>query len=103
MDDSSFRTPLTLVGRYVELVPLSVDHAEELWRALRDPEVSRWLRRPLGRTLDEVAASIRTLHAEAAAGRRLPVAIRLRAGGRVVGTTGFGPFDRRSGVVEIGG
>ncbi len=103
MDEGSFRGPIHLVGHHVELEPLSVEHAADLARALRDPEVSRLLRNPPGRTPDELAEWIRRLLARQAEGRTVALAIRLRPTGPTVGTTQFQPVDPSSGVVEIGG
>ncbi len=102
MDESSFRSPLALTGRFVELVPLSVDHAEPLAALLRGPAIVRtgWIR--FGRTGAGAAEAIRAVLAEQAAGRAQAVAICSRTGGRILGATGFGPIDRPNGVVEIG-
>lgn len=103
MREESFRTPLRLSGQFVELVPLSVDHAPELTWAIRDPEVMRFFRAPLGLTVEEVEASIRGLLAQQAAGTDLPFATVLRASGRTIGMTRYLRVDRRSNGVEIGG
>jgi N-acetyltransferase len=101
--DSSFRVPLRLTGRFIELVPLSVEHAPELTWALRDPEVSRFLRWPVGSTVEEVEETIRGLLAKQEAGTDLPFATVLRATGRTIGTTRYLRIDRPSHGVEIGG
>ncbi|HTS32550.1 MAG TPA: GNAT family protein [Thermoplasmata archaeon] len=103
MEESSFRTPVRLEGRFVELVPLSVEHVPELTWALRNPEVTRLFREPPGSTVDQVEGAVRGLLAQQAAGSDLSFATVLRASGRAIGMTRFLRIDRRSDAVEIGG
>jgi hypothetical protein len=35
-------TPVTLEGRHVRLVPLTVEHVPALWEAGNDPDIWRW-------------------------------------------------------------
>jgi N-acetyltransferase len=101
--DSGFRTPVRLTGRYVELVPLSVEHAPELTWAFRDPELRRFLRDPVGRSVEESEEMIQTLLTRQAEGTDLPFATVLRTSGRPIGMTRFLRIDRASRNVEIGG
>ncbi len=103
MRPESFRPPLTLRGRDVELVPLEVAHAAALWEAGRDPEVSRYLVQAVGPALEDVRALIEDLLARQAAGTDLPFSIRPRAGGAPIGATRFLRIDRENDAVEIGG
>ncbi len=103
MDDGSFRPPVTLKGRYVELVPTERAHAAETWETLTDPDVTRYLRMgPVGsladmeRVLDDLLAGQRQ-------GTDLPFTTRLRATGRAIGMTRFLRIDRPNQWVEIGG
>jgi N-acetyltransferase len=101
--EESFRTPLVLRGQFVELVPLTVDHAPELAYALRDPETTRWFREPVAPGVAGVEASIRTVLDRQGTGTDLAFAVVLRATGRAIGTTRYLRIDRRSDLVEVGG
>jgi len=98
-----FRSPLALSGRYIELVPLSLDHAAELARAAADPEVGRFLRDPPGPTEAITAALIRLVLADQANGTDLAFATRLRPAGPAIGMTRYLRIDRPNHAVEIGG
>jgi RimJ/RimL family protein N-acetyltransferase len=98
-----FRPPVTLTGRWVQLVPLSVDHAHALRLAARDPEVRRFLLHGPGETLEDLRASIDYRLDEQKAGTGLPFTVVLRSGDRPVGMTGFLHIDRTNLSVEVGG
>ena len=95
--------PVTLTGRYVELVPLEPAHATGLHRAARDPEVGRFLVAPVGATVTQAEALVGLLLSRQAAGTDLPFTTRLRADGRIVGMTRFLHIDPENDSVEIGG
>jgi len=95
--------PVTLTGRYVELVPLAPAHAAGLLHAARDPEVGRFLVAPVGPTLAEAEGLVRLLLARQAAGSDLPFATCLRADGRLVGMSRYLHIDPENDSVEIGG
>jgi RimJ/RimL family protein N-acetyltransferase len=86
-------------GAHVALVPLSLEHAEDLLEAARDPEIWRYLLVPQPRSLVDMREWIsRALASE----DHLPFAIVRRADQKVVGTTRYleiRPYDR---VLEIG-
>lgn len=103
MRPDRFRSPVTLPGTYVELVPLERSHAPALLHAARDPEVQRYLARPVGASLDEVDATVELLLGRQAQGTDLPFATRLRSSGAVVGMTRFLRIDRENDTVDIGG
>jgi N-acetyltransferase len=103
MRPERFRPPITLRGRYVDLVPLERAHAPELLAALRDPAVQRYLARPVGTTLAEVEATVDFLLAHQAAGTDVPFATRLRSSRTVVGMTRFLRLDPENDSVDIGG
>ncbi len=99
--------PLTLTGRFVELVPLSIDHVDELAAAAAEDRATYgWTIVPDG--ADAMARSIDALLADAAAGAIVPFAQRRVADGRAVGCTRFlelrWPLGRADpDEVEIGG
>ena len=103
MRDASFRPPVSLQGRYVELVPLELAHAPELLRFARRPEVTQYLRTgPIG-TVATMEAVVRDLLEEQARGNDLPFATRLLRSHRLVGMTRFLRIERADDTVEIGG
>jgi N-acetyltransferase len=103
MDDASFRRPVTLTGRYVELVPLERAHAAETWRIARAPEVTRYLRAGPVNSEEDMLRTIDDLLAGQERGTDLPFTTRLRPGGRAIGMTRYLRIDRPNRWVEIGG
>lgn len=109
-------TPVTLEGRHVRLVPLTLQHVPALAAAAagqRDTYGWTWV--PDGEA--ETVAYVTTILAERDAGRGLPFATTLRESGKVIGATRYlnieywawppeNPNQRGASVpdaVEIGG
>jgi N-acetyltransferase len=103
MRPDSLRTPLTLSGRHVELVPLERAHAEALLPAAQDPAVGQYLRDPPGPARAQMDDLIGRLLQDQAAGSALPFTTRLLPDHRAVGMTRFLRIDRENQWVEIGG
>ena len=103
MNSESFRSPLTLSGRYVELVPLEAAHREGLRAAGNDPAVGRFLRHGPGRTLEDIDGLIAANLRDQAAGTDLPFTTRSLPDHRIVGMTRYLRVDRPNQGVEIGG
>jgi N-acetyltransferase len=103
MRPESFRSPVTLEGRFVRLVPLSANDRDALWKAGADPEVSRFMLHGPGTTLEEMDALISFLLAQQAAGSDLPFTTVRSEDGRPVGMTRFLHIDRENDAVEVGG
>lgn len=102
MAASEFRTPITLRGRYVDLVPLSASHIEGLAYAGRDPEVWRLLRVGPGGTVRETTDLVEELLAEQSQGEVLPFTVVARWDERPLGIFRYlhiGRYDRK---VETG-
>jgi RimJ/RimL family protein N-acetyltransferase len=87
-----------LKGQRVRLEPLSLDHAEGLFEAGRDPEVWTWLSGPQPQSLDDVRADITKTLAQP---DRVAWA-QLDAGGRVAGTTSYYEIEPRNRNLYIG-
>jgi len=98
-----FRPPVTLTGRWVRHVPLTLDHAPALREACRDPEVRRHLLHGPGETLEQMRALIAYRLEQQRLAVDLPFATILRATDRPVGMTGFIHIDRTNQSVEVGG
>ena len=93
--------PVTLRGTHVDLVPLAVEHADDLRDAVRDGELWRlWytsVPEPAG-----MEAEIARRLALQAAGSMLPFAVVERASDRAVGMTTYMNVDALNRRVEIG-
>ena len=94
--------PVTLEGRYISLEPLAERHAPDIFEAMQDEDVCRYLSWPPPKALDETLALIR--QAEDLTARRESVVFAQiwRATGRAIGSTRLldvRPNDRQ---VEIG-
>src|SRR5688572_1797363 len=93
--------PVTLHGRHVRLVPMSLDHVPALWEAGSDPELWRWTQSVL-RSADDVQRYVETALAWQAAGTALPFVTTLAEDGRIVGSTRFANYEADNRKVEIG-
>ncbi|MFH9608371.1 GNAT family N-acetyltransferase [Streptomyces sp. NPDC017448] len=92
--------PVTLSGQYVELVPLAVDHLDDLFTAGGgDEEVWRWLVGPPPRTRQELRGWMDELLGAPA---YVPFAVVHRASGRAVGWTAFLDVEVADERLEIG-
>jgi RimJ/RimL family protein N-acetyltransferase len=94
--------PVTLTGEHVRLEPLRMEHAAELFEAIRDPEVFRYLSMAPFADVDETGRYIRSALDLQIRGEHLPWLTRRLSDGKAVGTTRFGAIDRANRSVEIG-
>lgn len=95
-------TPLTLRGTYVTLEPIEERHAPDLFTAMQDEEVCRYLAWPPPVKLDETLALVRDAREAMARGQSIVFAQVWNASGRAIGSTRLldvRPADRQ---VEIG-
>ena len=99
---SPWLEPAVLHGEHVVLEPLDVCHAPELFTALDDPEVHRFIPRAAPTSPGEMAAVIAKMLGEHAAGSRVPWVQREASTGAVVGTTSYSPADEANRSVHIG-
>jgi RimJ/RimL family protein N-acetyltransferase/nitroimidazol reductase NimA-like FMN-containing flavoprotein (pyridoxamine 5'-phosphate oxidase superfamily) len=99
---SPWLEPAVLEGRHVILEPLDLCHAAQLFEALDDEEVHRYIpwRRP--RSPEEMAAILRRMLEEAAAGTRVSWVQRDARTGEIAGTTAYMPSDEADQRVHIG-
>jgi len=102
MVGTGFRPPVTIGGRFVQLVPLERGHGPALARAGRDPAVWRFLRIGPGRTEAEMDALIGELLALQDVGSVLPFAIVALPDRRPVGMFRYLYIDRENRSVETG-
>jgi N-acetyltransferase len=95
-------TPVTLAGKWLRLEPLEERHASDLFAAMQDEEVCRYLAWPPPTKLEETLALIRDARASMANRQSLAFAQVWNETGRAVGSTrllDIRPADRQ---VEIG-
>lgn len=102
MPSDDFRSPRTLSGRHVELVPLARNQLDELSRAAQDPEIGRFLRYPPGPDRERLVALVERHLRGWAYGTDLPFAVRI-PGGPCIGMTNYLRVDRFNRTVEVGG
>lgn len=104
MTGNQFRPPVTLRGRYLELVPLERAHAAGLADAGRDPEVWRFLRIGPGHppSVAEMETFIDQLLEFQAAGELLAFTMVLLPERPLVGIIRFLDIDRANQRVELG-
>lgn len=93
--------PITLQGRHVRLVPMTLEHVPALWEAGRDPEIWRWTVSQC-HSEDGMRAYVDAALTAQAAGTALPFVTTEAETGRVIGSTRFGNIDRGNRRVEIG-
>ncbi|MFJ5807598.1 GNAT family N-acetyltransferase [Streptomyces sp. NBC_01426] len=95
--------PVTLTGRHVTLVPLSMDHLGDLFAAGGgDDEVWRWQGGVAPLTEAELGATLTGLLEDAERGTYLPFAVIHRASGKAIGWTTFMDVDAANERLEIG-
>ena len=95
-------TPLTLRGAYLTLEPIEERHAPDLFVAMQDEEVCRYLAWPPPTRLEETLAFVRDAREVMARGQSLVFAQVWNESGRAIGSTRLldvRPADRQ---VEIG-
>jgi RimJ/RimL family protein N-acetyltransferase len=95
-------TPLTLRGRFLTLEPIEERHAPDLFAAMQDEEVCRYLAWPPPAKLEETLALVRDAREAMARGQSIVFAQVWNASGRAIGSTlllDVRPADRQ---VEIG-
>ncbi len=99
---TGWHEPVVRQGDHVRLEPLDLCHAGELFTALDDPEVHRYIPAPRPVDVEGMRDAIRGKLAEQAAGRRVAWTVRLAGTGEVVGTTSYCPPDEANRTVHIG-
>ncbi len=95
--------PITLTGRYVRLVPLSLDHTAELAAAGNEPDIWRYM--PYGNvdSPEKMREWIESKLRLQTKGTDLPFAIIHLATGRAIGATRYLTIDHPNRSLEIGG
>jgi RimJ/RimL family protein N-acetyltransferase len=95
-------TSVMLLGKFVRLEPLTLEHAPALLEAGRDLEIWRYMPRVMPTELEEVRGMIREANAAEKAGSQLAFAIVDASSGRAVGSTRYLDIRREHKGLEIG-
>ena len=95
-------TPVTLKGRWLTLAPIEDQHASDLFAAMQDEEVCRYLAWPPPKALDETLTLIREARDDMARGLTVVFAQISNASGRAIGSTRLLDVRPRDRQVEIG-
>lgn len=95
--------PVTLMGRYVRLEPLSLEHVPGLWQAGNEPEI--WTYMPYGSldSEDKMRGWVEGMLNRQARGNDLPFAIIHLESGQVAGASRYMTIERQNRSLEIGG
>lgn len=101
MNDVWYDRPV-LSGRYVRLEPLTLDHAEGLFEAGKDPDVWTWLNEAQPATVGEMRAQVEKALADHEARLRVPWVQIDAVTGEVAGTTSYYDVTPEHRGVAIG-
>jgi RimJ/RimL family protein N-acetyltransferase len=97
-----FHPPVTLMGRWIRLIPVAPEHAPELAQAGRDPEIWTYMRS--GAPGDEAGfrGHLERFLAAQDQGLLLAFTQQLVGSGELVGNTAYLDISRENASVEIG-
>lgn len=94
--------PVTLRGRHVVLEPLRMEHAAELYEAVKEPGIWTWLSQDGPSSVAEMSAYVRDALDLQIRGEHMPWLTRRASDGAAIGTTRYGAIDPATRSVEIG-
>jgi uncharacterized protein len=99
---SPWLTAPTLRGQHVHLSQLDPSHVDGLFAAVADPEVYRWLTRPLPTEMAEMARQVQEALRMQAQGMRVPFVYHDPHTGDVIGSSSYYAPDETNKVIAIG-
>lgn len=94
--------PVTLEGRHVRLIPMTLDHVEPLFEAANFPEIWEHTTTQSMETVADIRAYIKTALAEQAEGSTIPFVTTDAATGAIVGATRFADISSTDRHLAIG-
>lgn len=94
--------PVVLEGQHVRLEPLRMEHAPELFEAVKEPEIWAWISGTPPADVGAIERYIRMALDLQIVGEHMPWLTRRRSDGLALGTTRYGAIDRPNRSVEIG-
>jgi RimJ/RimL family protein N-acetyltransferase len=95
--------PVTLEGKFVKLVPLSLGHVRDLTLAGNDPDIWLYMRYGFVDTESKMTGLIRALLEYQEHGTDLPFTVVLVETGHAIGMTRFMDIQEKNRGLEIGG
>jgi RimJ/RimL family protein N-acetyltransferase len=95
--------PVVLIGKFVRLEPLTVNHTEGLTAVGMDDTIWKYMPYGLMRSRDDIRHWVNTILERTAEGTDLPFVVIHLASGRVAGTTRFMEIRPVHHGLEIGG
>jgi N-acetyltransferase len=99
---SPYNTPVTLLGKWARLEPLTLTHADELFQVAHDDDIWRHMPVPTPKTVDDVRAWIQDALNVQERGLFLPFAIIDCATNKAIGSTRYLDISAHDRHVEIG-
>jgi len=96
-------SPVTLRGKFVQLVPLEPAHIQELARIGSKPEIWKYMRYGLIESESQMSAWVNELLKLQEAGTDLPFTVFHLPSGRIAGATRYLNISQANHAVEIGG
>jgi len=94
--------PATLEGRHVRLEPLRMEHAPELYEAVKEEGIWTWLSADAPPSVGDMDRYIRDALDLQIRGEHVPWLTRRVSDRKAIGTTRYGAIDRTTRSVEIG-
>lgn len=94
-------TDIMLEGNVIRLIPLEMEHKDELYEALKSPEVWKYTWREV-KTPEDIEDILTAAVQNQKAGVQIPFVMKEKATGKVIGTTRIGDIDTANRNVEIG-
>ncbi len=96
-------SPVTLTGKFVQLVPLEHAHIQELAGIGSTPEIWKYMRYGLMESESQMSSWVNELLKLQEAGTDLPFTVFHLSSGRIVGATRYLNISQANHAVEIGG
>jgi len=94
-------TNLILEGGTITLVPLEMKYKEQVYEAIKNPEVWKYTWREV-KTFDDIEQILLTAVQNKDNGKQLPFIIKDKLSDKIIGTTRIGDIDIANRNVEIG-
>jgi RimJ/RimL family protein N-acetyltransferase len=94
-------TNLILEGNTITLVPLEMKYKEQVYEAIKSPDVWKYTWREV-KTFDDIEQILSIAVQSKNDGKQLPFIIKDKLSGEVIGTTRIGDIDTANRNVEIG-
>ena len=95
--------PVTLVGRFIRLEPLALEHVPDLARVGTDPQIWQYMLYGEIHSQAEVTSWVEDMLERQAQGADLPFAVVLQSTGRAIGATRYMSIRAEHRGLEIGG